>query len=135
MSRFKYVFLLVTSFFLGTAVQAVPMEGHFLKTVDSPAAYDTTGQFLKVASNNWYVIAGSYPQNRQGKMEARNRLASIQRAGFDGFLVADSDDYGNLTDGLWVVMAGPYRKSDANWLKNQLKISGKVRGAYIKRGW
>ena len=131
MSYFKYVYLLIASFVLATAVQAAPIEGHFLKTVDSPARSDSTGQFIKVGSNDWYVIAGSYPRNNRGKREANKHRRWLANKGFSDFLVYNSGNFDNLTDGLWVLMWGKFTQSQAKAKLRRLKRI--TRRAYIKR--
>jgi len=126
MSYFKYVYLIIASFFLATAVQAASIEGHF-----SPARSDNTGQIIKVGHNDWYVIAGSYPKNYRGKREANKRRRWLANKGFSGFVVYNSGNFYNLTDGLWVVMWGEFTQSQAKAKLRRVKRI--TRRAYIKR--
>lgn len=120
----------MASFCLATAIQAAPIEDHFLNaTVDSVATYDTTGQFIKVGSGSWYVIAGSYPRNHRRQANQRRRW--LARKGLRGFYVYNTDNFNNLRGGLLAVMWGgfSYREAQAK-LRRVKRITG---NAYIKR--
>ncbi len=69
----------------------------------------------------WYVILGGFPQTQEGLnsgLQLRDKFRSDIWTQ-DDFSVGESDFYSELTDGLYVVMKGPFQNQiDAeNWAK------------------
>ncbi|HYG82291.1 MAG TPA: SPOR domain-containing protein [Pyrinomonadaceae bacterium] len=78
----------------------------------------------------WFVFLGSFPKDEYGRAE--ERLRYMQGQGYDARII-DTDEYPNLTGGLWAVVLGPYSKARA---ESQLTQAKSVRAdAYVKPGW
>lgn len=89
-----------------------------------------TSQGSTPPSGTWFVFFGAFPKDQYYK--ADERLQYVRRAGYDASII-DTDNYPNLSGGLWAVVSGPYSKSYAEDLAAQAKS---VRSdAYIKSGW
>lgn len=75
----------------------------------------------------WFVILGSFPHAEAAK--ARQRASAMRGRGYDVEII-DTNDYRSLSDGLYSVVMGPYKKSTA-----QRELGGArqvIRDAYIK---
>ncbi|MDM8560995.1 SPOR domain-containing protein [Candidatus Parabeggiatoa sp. HSG14] len=83
------------------------------------------------SDEGWFVILGSYPKARLN--EAKKRKDKLQNYGYVGIYIADTDNYPNLRNGLYIVTLGPLQKRDAKRFKNEL--TRYVSDAYIKSGW
>ncbi len=93
---------------------------------------DIDNSLSKIRSDEgWFVILGSYPKARLN--EAKKRKDKLQNYGYVGIYIADTDDYPNLRNGLYIVTLGPLQKKDAKRFKNELATY--VSDAYIKSGW
>ena len=78
----------------------------------------------------WFVVMGSYRHNEAWRAEQRRDQLVGQ--GLGAYLV-NSDEYGGLSNGLWVVVEGPYERQVA---LNRLQSAKSVVGdAYVKRGY
>jgi cell division septation protein DedD len=77
---------------------------------------------------NWYVIVGSYPKSQSKKANARARY--FKGKGYQAFVV-NSDDAYSFTPGLLVVVMGPFSKSHAQQVLNNVRSFDK--NAYIKQ--
>ena len=75
----------------------------------------------------WYVIVGSFPKSQ--RRQANARASQVNAHGYN-MNVYNSNDFGALTPGLWVVMEGPYTQRQAQRVFNSVRSV--VRGAYIK---
>ena len=96
---------------------------------------DTTGEEPQTrsglrtvrVSSGWFVVLGSFPQTDAAKARQRARL--MQNQGYD-ISIIDTNEYRSLTDGLYSVVMGPYKKSTA---LRELGTAKQVVGdAYIK---
>lgn len=78
----------------------------------------------------WFVFLGSFTRDEYGK--AQERLQYVQGQGY-GARIIDTDEYPNLTRGLWAVVVGPYSRARA---QSELSRAKSVRAdAYVKSGW
>lgn len=80
-------------------------------------------------TGSWFVIMGSYKHNDRGR--AVSRRDQLLAKGVDAYLI-DTDDYRNLTNGLYAVVLGPYSKSEAS--AELARVKRHVGDAYIKSG-
>ena len=80
-------------------------------------------------AGSWFVIMGSYKHGDRGKAIARRDGLILK--GIDAYLI-DTDDYRNLSNGLYAVVIGPYSKSGAT--SELSKVKRYVGDAYIKSG-
>ena len=132
MNNFKYVHLLVISFLLVTATQAAPTENAspFLNAIDLSPTYPKWQTFT-ITHQEWYVILGTYLQNKKGYRTANALSNKLIKRGYE-VIVGESDFYEGLKDGLVVVMMGPfYSQRRASTKRNALKHI--VRDAYIRQ--
>lgn len=88
---------------------------------------DTNPNVAPMQDGVWYVIVGSFPKNQ--RRQANARASQVNAHGYN-MNVYNSNDFGALTPGLWVVMDGPYSQRQAQQVLN--KVRSVVRGAYIK---
>ena len=80
-------------------------------------------------SGNWFVILGSFPQAELSK--AKQRQSWLRTRGLRAAII-NANNYGNLSNGLYVVVLGPY---DRNAALNALeRAKTQVGDAYIKAG-
>lgn len=75
----------------------------------------------------WFVIVGSYPHDDPGA--ARKQARRVIGRGFDAEII-DTDQYGNLTDGYYSVVIGPFSRSRA--LQKLGLVKPLIGDAYIK---
>jgi cell division septation protein DedD len=95
-------------------------------TRERPAQYPSPAP--SAPSGRYLVLLGAY-----GEIDgARARLDYVRASGNDARIV-DSDDYPNMTPGLWLVVVGPYEKSYADAKAAELRAV--VPDAYAKSGW
>lgn len=81
------------------------------------------------ATGDWFVILGSFPHSEVAK--ATGRVSWLRSAGIDAGIV-NTNEYGNLTNGYYAVVLGPFSKSAAS---STLASARRVVGdAYIKSG-
>lgn len=78
----------------------------------------------------WFVILGSFPKDEIDR--ATERMDNLRRQGLDARVVS-SDDYPNFKSGLWLVVMGPFTRSQAEEALGQARP--KVKDAYTKAGW
>lgn len=81
-------------------------------------------------AGGWFVVLGSYPKSQMNK--ANERLGFLQARGYDAYII-DTDNYPNLSGGLWAVVTGPYAKKDAQDAANRMRSINPER-PYIKLG-
>ncbi len=90
----------------------------------------TARQIPQPSGGGWFVFLGAFSRGEYAR--ADERLRQIKGLGYDASII-DTDDYPNLTRGLWAVVMGPYSRSNAQSVAAQMKA---VRpDAYIKSGW
>lgn len=77
---------------------------------------------------DWLVIAGSFVRSEKWKADQRVNL--LRRAGVDARII-DTDDYGNLRNGLWAVVVGPFNRTSAEQALAQTRPT--IPDAYIKQ--
>ena len=80
-------------------------------------------------SGNWFVILGSFPHVELSK--AKQRQSWLRMHGLRAAII-DTDNYGNLSNGLYVVVLGPYDQYAA--LNALERAKTRVGDAYIKAG-
>ena len=90
----------------------------------------TRGAGAADKGGRWFVILGSFPKEERER--GVQRVDLVRRQGFDARLVS-SDDYPNMKAGLWVVVMGPYTRTNAEEVLAQVRP--KVKDAYTKSGW
>jgi hypothetical protein len=78
----------------------------------------------------WYVFLGSFTRDEYGK--AQERLQYVRGQGYDARII-DTNEYPNLTRGLWAVVLGPYSKPYAEG--QAAKVKSVRPDAYVKSGW
>lgn len=89
---------------------------------------DNSQEHDEQTTKNWFVILGSFKE----RTLAEDRILKLQTSGYQVSLI-DTNQYANLTDGLWAVVLGPYGSEElANIeLKKVLNI---ISDAYVKPG-
>ena len=80
----------------------------------------------------WLVIMGSYRHDERWRAE--QRLEQIRILAPMTLQIINSDDYPGLTNGLWVIVSGPYDRAWAETQLNVAKTHARVSDAYMKRG-
>ena len=90
----------------------------------------TTDQLPPPPSGSWFVFLGAFTRDEYGK--AQERLRYMQGQGYDARII-DTNEYPNLTRGLWAVVLGPYSKSYAD--SQAAKVKSVRPDAYVKSGW
>jgi hypothetical protein len=110
--------------------QRLAEERKELEEQKREAASSNTRQVAIPPSGTWFVFFGAFTKDEYYKAE--ERLQIVRRAGYDANII-DTDNYPNLSSGLWAVVSGPYSKPYAENLAAKAKS---VRSdAYIKSGW
>ncbi len=79
---------------------------------------------------SWAVVVGSYPRDQRWK--ADDRVNWLRRRDIQAVAV-NTNDYGNLRDGLWAVIVGPTTRTAANVQLRRVKRY--VGDAYVKRAY
>lgn len=78
-------------------------------------------------NENWYVILGSF--SKEGFDDANSMIHILAKKNYNAHLI-NTDNYSNLRNNLWAVVMGPYTKSHAEEIKNNVRSI--VPDAYIK---
>jgi cell division protein FtsN len=110
--------------------QRLAEERRKLEEQRRASASSTPNQQPPPPGGNWFVFLGSFTRDEYGK--AQERLQYVQGQGY-GARIIDTDEYPNLTRGLWAVVVGPYSRARA---QSELSRAKSVRSdAYVKSGW
>ncbi|MCP4307559.1 MAG: SPOR domain-containing protein [bacterium] len=80
-------------------------------------------------TGSWFVIAGSFPQANPS--EARHQEDRLRALGFPAVTI-DTNNYPNLSNGLYAVVLGPSDRATAELNLNVIR--GTVGDAYLKDG-
>jgi hypothetical protein len=84
-----------------------------------------------VGNQTWLVVAGAWPESDRRK--ANERLALLKSGGITTAKIIKTDDYPNLTPGLFAVVVGPYPKDGAT--AKLETVQELVPDAFIKSGY
>ena len=87
------------------------------------------GQTEGPEHGRFFVIMGSFPQ--KSLRGAEQRVAYLKNQGIKAHLI-DTNNYPNLTDGLYAAVMGPYNRDYA--IFKNIKAKQAVGDAYIKSG-
>ncbi|MGH6826876.1 caspase family protein [Methyloceanibacter sp.] len=97
----------------------------------TPQASEPDPVFIpKAGGGDWLIILGSWPKSQ--KFKATQRLSYLNGRGVRARIV-DTNQYPNLSAGLFAVVLGPYGKPLAEQTLSSLR--GVVGDAYIKSGY
>lgn len=96
---------------------------------------DEVSQAAASTDPAWFVVLGSFKMNDKG-LKAANKLADTMRDALDddSIIMGESSFYKGFTEGLYVVLKGPF--SEQNDAKSWLKIptvKKQVPDAYVKQ--
>ena len=80
--------------------------------------------------SGWFVILGSF--QKADLTAAESRMGSLNNSGLDAYII-DTNEYGNLKDGLWAVVMGPY-SSESGAQQALEQARSQVSDAYVKNG-
>ena len=85
----------------------------------------------QIIGGRWFVILGSYKYKDYNK--AITKKSMLEKKGFIGVEIFNTDNYPNLKNGLYIVNIGPLSKQYAFRVQNKLNTI--IPDAYIKSGW